>query len=324
MTLQWMKTLCGIATSGTAAVLLASCGGGTQIESFKPVRVIAFGDEASYIHTDGRKFTVNNLIFDTTVTPAVPKVPAELDCVGNQVWVQQVAYSYGLAFAGRCPGTFNANGVMMAADGAKAADVSAQVTSFLAGDTFSGRDLVTFMVGINDIKDAVENAADPLAVVEAAGTRAGEEVVRITDRGAKVLVSTVPDLGHSPWAINRETTVPGTVALASQLSARFNTRLRLKLQDVRDGGHAVGLVLGDEITLSMWRFPTSFGIANTTQRFCAPMPAITACDVTTRNTGVAATSYGFEYLWADDYRLGPNAHYHIGAAAASRARTNPF
>ena len=35
----------GLALSGTA--LLASCGGGTQVDEFVPTRLIAFGDEAS-------------------------------------------------------------------------------------------------------------------------------------------------------------------------------------------------------------------------------------------------------------------------------------
>lgn len=325
MNLRRMKSWCGLAATCVAAAVLASCGGGTQIESFSPQRAIVFGDEASVVNTDGTKYTINAVAFDTTVTPSVPKVPTELVCSNNQVWSQQLAYSFNLGFAGRCAANnTTTNGVMMAANGAKAADVSAQVTSFLAGDSFNGRDLVAFMVGVNDIKDAIENSADPIAAVEAAGTAAGAEVVRITDRGAKVIVVTVPDVGLTPWAVAREATVPGTVAQATLLTTRFNTRLRLKLQEVRDGGHAVGLVLGDEIVLAMSRFPATYGLNNVSRKFCSV--ALPACDMTTRDTanGVPATSYGTDYLWADDYRLGSNAQSRIGASAASRARTNPF
>jgi len=42
--------------------LLAACGGGSsQVESFKPTRLIAFGDEASAFEADGRKYAVNGL-----------------------------------------------------------------------------------------------------------------------------------------------------------------------------------------------------------------------------------------------------------------------
>lgn len=325
MKLQSNKSWRVLASAGVAGALLAACGGGTQIESFQPNRMVSFGDEASLVNTNGTKYTVNGIAFDTTVSPNVPKVPTEVLCENNQVWTQQLAYSFGLGFAGRCniPNT-STNGVMMAAVGAKVADVNAQVTSFLAGDAFTSRDLVSYMAGVNDIKDAIENAANPLAAVEAAGDAAGAEVVRITDRGAKVIVSTVPDVGLTPWAAARETTNPGTVALASQLSNRYNTRLRLKLQEVRDGGHAVGLVLGDEIVLAMARFPSSYGIGNTVLAYCAV--ALPACNQTTPNipAGVASASYGSEYLWADDTRMGANAQNRIGSSAANRARTNPF
>lgn len=330
MDLRWMKSLCGLTATGLAAALLASCGGGTQIDSFAPQRIVVFGDEASLVNADadGTKYAINAVMFDTTVTPSVPKVPTEIACVGNQMWTQQLAYSYGLGFAGRCTTDgMTRNGVMLAANGARVADVNAQVTSFLAGDAFNGKDLVAFMVGVNDIKAVIEAGLDAdaaVAAVEAAGTAAGSEVVRITDRGAKVIVSTVPNLGFSPWAAARELTNPGTIAQANLLTARFNTRLRLKLQDVRDGGHAVGLVLGDELVLAMWNFPTVYGLVSTTKKYCAA--ALPNCSVVTPDTanGVVNTSYGADYLWADDYRLGTNAQNRIGASAVNRAHSNPF
>lgn len=324
MKLKW-KSLSSAAMAGVALALLASCGGGTQIEAFSPTRIVAFGDEASVINLDGSKYGVNGVVFDTTVTPSVPASPVTPLCTSNQVWVQQLAYAFNLAFKDRCPSTVtNANGVMMAAVGAKVADVTAQVDSFLATDTFSSHDLVTIMVGVNDIKDAL-NAPDPIAAVEAAGTQVGAEVVRITNLGAKVIVSTVPDVGLTPYAINLEATTPGTVAQLKDLTKRFNTKLRLKLQDVRDGGHAVGLVLADEIVLNMTLFPSIYGVTNLTQGACLSTAVLPACDVTTVNEAVPATpTYANDWLWADDYRLGPNAQNRIGSAAAGRARSNPF
>ncbi|MBX3621498.1 MAG: hypothetical protein KF891_16120 [Rhizobacter sp.] len=324
MNLKW-KSLSSVVVAGAALALLASCGGGTQIEAFTPTRIVAFGDEASVINLDGSKYGVNGVEFDTTVTPPVPKTPLTPICTSNQVWVQQLAYGFNLAFKDRCPSTItNANGVMMAAAGAKVADLTAQVDTFLATDSFSSHDLVTIMVGVNDIKDAL-NAPDPIAAVEAAGTQVGAEVVRITNLGAKVIVSTVPNVGFTPFAIKREATTPGTVAQLADLTKRFNTKLRLKLQDVRDGGHAVGLVLADEIVLNMTLYPVVYGVTNLTEAACLDTAVLPACDVTTVHEAVPATpTYANDWLWADDYRLGPNAQNRIGAAAFARARNNPF
>jgi outer membrane lipase/esterase len=306
-----------------AAGMLSSCGGGTQIEAFSPTRIISFGDEASVVNADGSKYTVNALVFDSTVTPSVPATPHVLECASNRTWNQVVAGEFGLAFAGRCAGTNTAaNGVLMAANGATVAGLVAQVDSFLGGDTFSEHDLVTVMVGVNDIIDAAQNAADPVAAVEAAGTAVGAQVVRITDRGAKVIVATVPDVGLTPYAAALEANLPGSAAALSTLTTRFNTRLRLKLQDVRDGGHAVGLVLADELVLTMVRFPAVYGLNNITGAVCSV--ALPACDMTTLVSTATATNYGNDWLWADDRHLAPNAQGRIGALAATRARSNPF
>ena len=48
----------GVLKSLAAVVALcavAACGGGNTQEPFKPNRVLAFGDELSYLETDGRK-----------------------------------------------------------------------------------------------------------------------------------------------------------------------------------------------------------------------------------------------------------------------------
>ncbi len=307
------------ATAALAVAGLASCGGGTQVESFVPGRVVVFGDEASLINTNGTKFTVNGLEFNSATPPVATVV-----CTANQVWVQQLAYSFGLAFRERCPATFaNPNGEMLAADGAKAADVRAQVDAFIAApNSFNNRDLVTVMVGVHDIIDAL-NQPNPVAAVEQAGDLVGAQIVRITDRGAKVIVSTVPDVGLTPFAINRELTTPGSVALLTNLSTRFNTRLRLSLQNVRDGGRAVGLVLGDELVLSMTRSPGSFGLANITQPACEtalPNCSALAADLVT----AAEATYANDWLWADATRMGANAQNRLGALAVNRARNNPF
>jgi lysophospholipase L1-like esterase len=320
------------AAAALAVTGLASCGGGTQVESFVPARVIAMGDEASLVNPDGTKFTVNGVVFttDNTVTPPVtaPAVPKALDCASNQVWTQQVAYSFGMSFPGCATAGYTPTGVMLATAGATVTGLTSQVNTYLGG-TVNSNDLVTVMVGTNDIIAAAESSANPVAAVRAAGTQVGAEVVRITDRGAKVVVSTVPNLGMAPYAISRETGAPGTVAFMSDLSTQFNTALRLKLQDVRDGGRAVGLVLADELVLAMVRNPVGYALVNWTLPICPVAATLTSCDMTTITpaaidpAGVTA-NYGYDWLWADDRHLGGNAQSRLGALGVNRARNNPF
>jgi outer membrane lipase/esterase len=329
-----------------AVAMLASCGGGTQIESFSPQRVIAFGDETSLIEPNsdgqGRKYTVNGVEFftDTSVTPnvVIPVSPTKMKCTSNPIWVQQMAAGYNLGFA-ECAGDLaSPNGEMWAERDAKAATLGPQVDLFMAGNngTFRSNDLVTVMVGMNDVIDLYSSnqpnpTANSSALIEAArqaGTEVGAQVVRITDRGAKVIVSTIPDMGLSPFAAKEEANNPGEgrAALLSRLSTEFNTRLRLKLQDVRDGGRAVGLILADELVLAMTNNPSLYNITNVNQGACvtASLDDLLECDQTTTQDSVAGQSYGSAWLWADDTHLGPNAQSRLGSAAESRARNNPF
>ena len=331
-------------TAGLAVMLLASCGGGTQIEAFSPRRVIAFGDESSLIEVDpthpdqGRKYTVNGVQFfsDTSVDPAVtkPVVPTTPVCSSNQIWVQQLAASYGFAFPPCASSGVVVNSEMRAVVGATAASIQGQVDDFTAGNPFSSNDLVALMVGVNDIIGLYQSQVDPtsnssalIAAAQQAGTEVGSQVVRITDRGAKVLVSTIPNVGLMPFAINEEAAHPGEgrLALLSLMSEQFNTRLRLKLQDVRDGGRAVGLILGDELVLAMTNFPGTYGLSNITQAACVTTSTalLPTCDQTNLDP-LAQLSYGGEWLWADDRHLGAAAQSRLGTIAASRARTNPF
>ena len=332
MKFKW-NVMRNAAVAALAAAGLASCGGGTQVESFVPTSVIAMGDEASLVNEPGgTKYTVNAVVFatDTSVTPPVtaPAVPTVIECAANPVWAQQLAYSFGMAFPGCATTGYQLSGVMLATDGATVAGLTSQVNTYLGGNV-SKQHLVTVMVGTNDIILAAENSADPVATVRAAGTQVGAEVVRITDRGAKVIVSTVPNLGLAPYAISREAGAPGTVALMSDLSTHFNTALRLKLQDVRDGGRAVGLVLADELMLAMTRNPAGYGLANWTLPICPTADPLTSCNMTTITpaaidpAGVTA-NYGYDWLWASDRHLGANAQSRLGTLAVNRARNNPF
>src|SRR5699024_7201947 len=135
-------------------------GGGDQVNQFRPARVIAFGDENSFITPQGRKFTVNFVTPDTaTPTPTTP------DCAQHPIWVQIVAGRYGLSFP-ECPGVGDASrSTIRAVAGSGVDGVRTQVDAFLAGsaehpaDAFQGNDLVTVMTGASDIRALADDVA---------------------------------------------------------------------------------------------------------------------------------------------------------------------
>ncbi len=226
------------------AAVLASCGGGQQIERFVPTRVLAFGDESSVINANGSKYTVNAFV-DDTATPPVP------DCTKNPIWVQYLAAAYGLVFP-QCPGIVaSPPSRVLAQPDTKAADVAGQITNFMSGDSFNGKDLVTVLAGQNDILEQYQLVKGALpeaqasAVLEAAGTALADQVNRIARAGGKVLISTVPDLGLTPFAV---TEGPTNAAVLSRLTFSFNRKLRL---GIINDGHMIGLLLTDEMVQSI-------------------------------------------------------------------------
>ena len=117
--------------------------GGEQVETFRANRLIAFGDETSVINPDGSKYSVNAVqTADNT----------KLDCSSNALWIQTVGSVYGLVFP-ECNLLPVANPVSRnyATVGARAADIGAQIDLKLAADPFTEKDMVTMLVGANDI-----------------------------------------------------------------------------------------------------------------------------------------------------------------------------
>jgi hypothetical protein len=322
-----------VALASAALTLLASCGGGDQIEKFVPDRIIVFGDEASLIEADsytptngGRKYTVNGVTRDTAGLLTTTR-----DCTRNPIWVQVLANDYGYQFAECLTTATTARAFMRAQAYSTVAMMTAQITSYMASPGFNDKDLVTVMVGTHDIVAAL-GTADPEAAAVAAGVSVGAQVVRITNTGARVIISTIPDLGVTPQGL-----VSGQSALLSTLTARFNTALRNKLQEVRGLGHSAGLVLADELVLTVRRSAASYGIVNLTQAACSggqpavppavPVQWVPNCD---ENNGFLTTeaqatnNHGSDWLWAGPYQLGANVQTRLGQAAVYRARNNPF
>jgi outer membrane lipase/esterase len=307
-----------------ALCTLAACGGGSDTQDpFKAKRVLAFGDELSYIESDGRKYSINAFkITDTTTTPPTEST-TELDCTRNPIWVQTVATGFGLAFD-RCLGTATtASGQILAQPGQKVADLPAQLAA-VQGDALNDNDLALMLVGMNDILELYARyPAEPASVLldeaRARGRVYGERINALALSGPAVVVLTVPDLGLTPFARAQNTSSgdPGRSNLLSELTAAFNNRMSVTL--INDG-RLIGLIFTDIETQNLFRFPGNFGLANVLDAACQPTAVVPDCRTNTLVTG--ATSAG--NMWADDLRPGPTVQARMGTLAEFRAKNNPF
>ena len=307
-----------------AAAALAACGGGTsQYEKFTPGRLLALGDEWSAITTDGKKYGINGLV--TTTVDNITVVSDTPDCRLLPNWVQSIASHYGFVFAECNPANSASVGsaVMLAYGGAKVADISVQIDAETAAGGFRDGDLVTVLAGSNDIVELYQQFSggnEPDLTTEAGnrGRALALQVNRLVTLGAKVLISTLPDLGVTAYAQAQKATNTDTdrAALLSRLTAAFNEQLGVNL--LLDGRY-VGLVQGDTRVQLMSRSPGSYGIANTTQAACLESAVVPDCTVKTLVDGG-----NIAWLWADGLRPGPLVHSQLAALAIDRATNNPF
>ncbi|MDE2298792.1 MAG: esterase [Burkholderiales bacterium] len=297
-----------------AVALLASCGGGAQSQTFAASRVIAFGDESSVITADQKKYSVNALLTGSTTA---------VDCTGNPLWIQTVAARYGLVFQ-ECPGTVPAPvSHIYAANGAMVADLSAQIDQQLLNGGFKAGDLVTVLVGANDVLAQFAQypgvgEAQISANLDAAGRALAAQVNRLAALGAKVLISTIPDMGLTPFAGDRSVgSTNGNPALLSRLSEAFNIAM---LAHLTNDGHQIGLVQLDQY-LQASDAATRLGAgtyANTTLAACTV--ALPQCTTATLVTATTTSNY----LWADDRHLGASGQASLGSLAVTVASNNPF
>ncbi len=300
------------------AALLASCGGGSQVETFRPSRVIAFGDEFSVINPNGSKYTVNALAAGSTT---------QFDCGSNPIWIQVLAVSYGLVFP-QCPGTGSTVPVsrIYAANGATVADLTAQIDGHLNnGGGFANGDLVTVLVGANDVVAQFQQypavGEDQLAAnLAAAGTALAQQVNRLAGYGAKVLIVTVPDMGLTPFAGDRSAgSTNSNPALLTRLSTQFNDALLAK---ILNDGHKIGLVQLDQYLkgadTATINGNSGYPYTNTTLVACAV--ALPNCSTGTLVPAAASANW----LWADNRHLSATGQASLGSLALSRAQNNPF
>jgi outer membrane lipase/esterase len=304
--------------AGTLAslALLSSCGGGTSERTFFANRVISFGDETSVINPDGSKYSVNALLAGSTTL---------VDCTANPIWIQALATSYGLVFP-QCPGTSSIDDPVSriyAFNGALVADLGTQIDAALNNGGFTDQDMVTVLIGQNDViqqfKQYPAIGEEQLLInLVAAGTELANQVNRIAALGPRVLISTIPNVGLTPFGGDRS---PGSTdsnpALLGRLSARFNDAL---LANLTNNGHVIGLIQLDQylLTEDNLRIAGGGSYNDTTDASCAV--ALPKCNTNT----LTASAVGQVWLWADTLHLSQYGQQNLGSLATTVAFNNPF
>ncbi len=316
-----------LAPVALSAALLTACGGGTsQVEPFKPLRLIALGDENSVIvnngSNDGFRYTIN----DRRGTAAGM-------CERLPIFAQSLAGLYGFAFAECNPNATVPLAFVHAVAGARIDDLTGGLAAQVASVANLGKtDMVSLMVGSNDVIDLYERVranslsrGDALAEASARGRRAAGMVSGILATGARAIVVTSPDLQSSPYAQAQELVYPGAASLLSELGYALNGSLRTNIEP-NDGRHW-GLVLADDIVAAIAKLPTAFlsapAVASTAACTTASAKDCVITDDSTTTTLVSGASTN-SHLWADDRHLGPDAHSRIAQQVLARAVNNPF
>jgi hypothetical protein len=312
--------------------LAASCGGGStqQIDPFAPTALLVFGDEMSVLTKElprGRKYSVNALGSDNIA----------IDCTLRPLWTQIVADTFLFSFA-ECNSadTILKPAKIYAAAGAKATDFPAQVAEALAaaGGAFRGSDLATVLLGANDVLEmySTQYVSDPVAYpnfadnptykaamaeLQARGARLGRQINDLTALGPKVILSTMPLMNLTPFAvqeaIDKQDPTIRTVLL--NFSNQFNTAMRV---NIINDGRWIGLVELDALLNAAVSNPPQYGLANVISPVCAV--ALPDCNTNTLVTGGNATTW----LWASNLWMGSSAHLSLGNFARGRALGNPF
>lgn len=322
------------ASAGLALALLAGCGGGTStVDPFIAERVLVFGDESGLLVPSGadkgRRWGINGLT-DADV----------FDCRLNPTWAQTLAATYGLHFEA-CPYTAGADitqpgnvtvfkASARAAENATAADLAAQVTAQLddtsAGGGITDRDMAAVMVGTHDLVAVYEAMVDrgeyslsgAKRELDRRGALVAAQVNRLAELGARVLVTTVPRLDHTPYGRARRAGNGSQGDIQRELSDAFNARLR---RDILQDGSKIGLVMADDLVLAIMRSPANYSLSSdgATVPACNVTP-LPSCTIDTLVDDAADRLN----LWADPLHLGPVGHRQLARQFVARAVNNPF
>lgn len=302
----------GLATAALAALMLSACGGGSQVDLFQPKRVLAFGDELSYMTSTGMKYSTN---LETDADG--------VNCRGQQIWVQYLATHYDLSFPEcKADGDTDPKARIQATVGATVDDFIDQTVDFSASDSFTTSDMVTVMVGMHDVLAAyarfpADSETTLRAELRAKGRKLAGRINSVTGTGARVLVSTIHDLSLTPFALAEKAanTDVDRAALLGRMVEDFNTAMRGELLN---DGSKIGLLLADDLSRSMSKSPSSYGLTNATKAVCAV--ALPNCTSKTLITDGSTSGY----MWADDLHPTTVLQLQLGYQAVSRVGTNPF
>jgi outer membrane lipase/esterase len=281
-----------------ASALLASCGSGSVYSALEPTRIVAMGDGLTDL--GAARYTVND---GTT-----------------NVWVQQVAASYGLGIA-QAPGgqgwaQGNARVALKpdAAGGSATLTMSEQVNAFLAANTIGKDDLILLNAGLSDlwvqakdIKAGSITEAQALLNAAEAGKALGALARRLVAAGAThIVVVGTYNLGKSPFAAAQ-----GLSSTLENASLKYNEAL---LVDMVDLGANVLYVDAAFRYNQIINQPASNGFTNSTSAACSTPDASTC----TQSTVVADYA---TYVFADDKYFTPAAQRSFGDYAFSRIKT---
>jgi outer membrane lipase/esterase len=320
-------------SAGLVLGLLVSCGGGTeQVTPFAPTRMFTFGDEMSVLTKElpqGRKYTVN----------AVQTDGVTIDCSAKEAWLwtQAVANIYLFAFEECNPLNQEVRAFTFAAPGATTADFLVQLEAArLARGPFGSTDLVTVLVGANDVLDLYRNqyVPDPsyasytdnptykaaIAELTDRGARLGLAITALTaDNGPRVVLSTIPMLNLSPFALREAVARPNASVqnVLRDFCNTFNTAVRV---NIPNDGRRWGLVELDAMIQAGVDNPGTYGLTNWTQAACSA--ALPNCNNVPAD--LVANANASTWLWASELWIGWRAQYYLGTFARGRVLGNPF
>ena len=331
-----------VAVTVVGSLLLASCGGGSSGSNYRPARMIAFGDEFSVITPvtgglaiDAKKYNINGF----TPASGTVLVNTEPNCYENPLWIQTVAFNFGLVFA-ECndiPGAAT-TAFIRAEPAAKVDDVVNQITSFLAGGVLVKSDLVTIMVGTNDVLELYHSVrssslSPSAALAEAVrrGRLLAAQFDRVTQYGsndkARALYVLIPNVGDTPYAYAEESGAGGVGSrdLLTSLTRAFNDELRSK---ITINGRSIGQInLFDTFRTIVTdaKRAADAGILNIKDAACVPAD-ILDCTSATLQPGTETTYAATDatWLWAQGVYFGPIGHSLLSSGALRIIDNNPF
>jgi outer membrane lipase/esterase len=322
MACHWLRRAL-LVLAPASALFLAACGSGTIESQFTPTRIVAFGDGFSDL--------------GQTSNDAVTNARYTVNDRSVNVWVQQLAFDYGLltnfipqVSGGTGYATGNARIAVQpdAAGNAATPTVTQQIGTFLATASLNAGDLPVVSGGTADIiaemakvQAGTETSDQMIANVKAAGTALGGQVRRLVQAGAvHVVVVGVYDLSKTPWG-----TASSQATLLSQASTQFNDQVLLSIVDLGANVLYVDAALFFNLMVSS---PGSYGLTDATTAVCTsldPGPGIgiganqinsARC---TSTTIFNALNYGL-YAWADKVYPTPTIHRQFGDYVYNRIR----